>query len=243
MENIILRNYLDDLKNGLDVFYKEYERSIDPTSFLISKKAKWLFESDIIYTKTNKELLLSSIIKDINKTLMEHSNDKFSVLNVEIYSGEIHLFLGTHNEKEKLVSWKLFSGEIRVRHFDLINKNNDKISIIKREIKEKNRELLETSTILANKDALANNGMFVAYTKSVLRPRKFKKDSEYIIETIEADIEELNANIKAIEDVNSEIKEDTNTREILEKLAGLFSKFPRIKGLSQYNRDILIKGD
>ena len=51
MENIILRNYLDDLKNGLDVFYKEYERSIDPTSFLISKKAKWLFESDIIYSK------------------------------------------------------------------------------------------------------------------------------------------------------------------------------------------------
>ena len=38
MENIILRNYLDDLKNGLDVFYKEYERSIDPTSFLISKQ-------------------------------------------------------------------------------------------------------------------------------------------------------------------------------------------------------------
>lgn len=232
-ENQKLKKYISDIKNALDIFEKDYYNSIDPISFLISDESRWLLTNKLKYSdKSLKNELIRSILEDINKTIKKISKDRFEIKEVNKEMDEISLFIG--DKDEKLIYWEVFSGVIKIKKWDNISLLKEELKILKKKLKDKSIELEESKIILKKKETLVNNGYYVAYVKSLIRPIKFKKDSEYLLENLNIEMSNIKTSILKKEKEIKELENNSKTIKLLSVLDTSFRHFPRIKNYNDY---------
>lgn len=199
--NYALSKYQAKLIDQLNSCFGQIKSTHDPLGFMVSEKGRWIFNNPLLKSDQKANVLHLATMQ-LNQKLHD-ANDQYRCNHD---ANLIYFYLANR----QVISWKLSTNQVSVPLFKTRYENQAKIKVIKEKMNANQQELAETQVVLSNPDALINRGMLVAYLKATFTKKRYQAESQAVIDNLNADQSELQAELKGRNELEHDLTHLTN---------------------------------
>lgn len=221
---------VEELQHSLGNWLKEIHTASDPLSPVISEKGVWILSSPLVNTKP----IIQAAMRIFSRDLAEKSSGKYRVS--EIHLVKRMLYASIYEGETRLLTWSLFDAGLEIPAYEAALELERLIAEKTEEIEAHVKEQREVEAILKSPDAMISNGYYMLYLRSFFRKRKHRQEVAEIRQELKQTKARLESELKKLNEKLKEASEDEQIMKCLRFMDIHYQKFPRVKGLRNYDR-------
>lgn len=226
-------DFLNDVKDSIDIFETRYNNARDPLSVLLSDDGLQLLTLNLsgISEEKKKDFVLS-VLTEVNKDLKSRSKGNYGISHVNYSDSDLTLEIGSL-KYPNMIYWDLYKGTLVIPLYDKVYEVEQEQLELEESIAAYNEELNEVQHFKTHKKEITNENP-VLWIKHVVQPKKLDQNIDEALREIQAEKAEVLNQYKENKRKLEGAINSTRYLELLEILNSSIFAFPNIHNYSDY---------